>query len=65
MFLKVQSSLAISVLTRQHVRELKRGEKALIAQCATGESNEARGRRRGSSIHRVASILCFYMKFLN
>lgn len=31
MFLKVQSSLAISVLTHQHVRELKRGEKALIA----------------------------------
>lgn len=39
MFLKVQSSSEFSVLIRQHVREVNRGEKALISHCATRESN--------------------------
>lgn len=63
MFLKVQSSSEFSVLILQHVRELKRDEKALISQC--NWRSPSKGGRIGSTTRRVASVFCLYMKFLN
>lgn len=56
MFLKVQSSSEFPVLIRQHGREVKRGEKALISHCATRESKQEGEEREHNPSRRVCLL---------